>query len=683
MYSFKFGSTGTRRAVRTAASLCILLLAACGGGGSYSPPETSIPAPSIMLSVLPANISLGGSAELRWTVTPGASCTASGGWTGPEPATGMQIVRPNAVGAIAYTLTCHSPAGGTYSGDGPDAASTVTLEVSAPNVFFNTTLTSDTASALVLDPRLINPWGVAMSATSTAWAANEGSSTATLYDGNGRAQPAANPRTVALPARADGAAFEPTGIVANSSSDFVIGNAGANGPARFLFAGKRGALAGWSPAVDANQALVVYEDPTSEYTGLAIAVVGSNTYLYAADFRNRRIDVFASDFTKQEATTEQFTFADGDLPADFAPYGIQALNTGIDHTAEIYVSYAQRSGADDRESARGAGLGRIDVYGANGDLLRVLVIQGGLLDAPWGMALSPADLGVLSNRLLVANLGDGRINAFGFSTGQYSATLSDSRGIPIIVPGLHGIAFGNDMNNQPHTTLFYAAGTNDERNGSFGRLDLGANPPLLNQPPVVAITAPASGVVSTTVTVSATVTSSIAVARVDFLADDNVFATDSETPFAVEWDTTLIGNGPVLLRAIATDVDGNVGVSVEAPVTVENGASPVSLAQIQGLVFTPICSGCHDGSNPTTGALPGSQNLTAGNSFANLVDVSSREIPALLRVKPNDPANSYLIRKLEGAADIQGSRMPLGGPFLDQATIDLVKTWIAGGAMND
>jgi len=151
----------------------------------------------------------------------------------------------------------------------------------------------------------------------------------------------------------------------------------------------------------------------------------------------------------------------------------------------------------------------------------------------------------------------------------------------------------------------------------------------------------------------------------------------------VDWDTTLFGNGTALLRAVATDVDSNVGVSAEVAVTIANGAPAVSLAQIQGLVFTPICSGCHNGSNPPTGALPGSQNLTAGNSFANIVNVPSLEIPALLRVKPNDPANSYLIRKLEGAAGIQGSRMPLGGPFLDQPTIDLVKAWIASGAPNN
>jgi len=54
-----------------------------------------------------------------------------------------------------------------------------------------------------------------------------------------------------------------------------------------------------------------------------------------------------------------------------------------------------------------------------------------------------------------------------------------------------------------------------------------------------------------------------------------------------------------------------------------------------------------------------------------------------MRVKPNDADNSYIIHKLEGASDINGQRMPLGGPFLDQATIDMVKAWINAGALNN
>ena len=76
-------------------------------------------------------------------------------------------------------------------------------------------------------------------------------------------------------------------------------------------------------------------------------------------------------------------------------------------------------------------------------------------------------------------------------------------------------------------------------------------------------------------------------------------------------------------------------------------------------------------------------NLTAGNAFASLVNVASVEHPTLKRVSPGDPNNSYLIQKLEGTAGIAGARMPFGGPFLDQATIDEVATWISQGAANN
>ncbi len=74
--------------------------------------------------------------------------------------------------------------------------------------------------------------------------------------------------------------------------------------------------------------------------------------------------------------------------------------------------------------------------------------------------------------------------------------MVDSTAQPFAVPGLWGIAFGNGANNQPRNTLFYAAGTNDEANGDLGRIDLGAAP-VLNPPPVVAVTAPVGTVSGT------------------------------------------------------------------------------------------------------------------------------------------------------------------------------------------
>jgi CHRD domain/Bacterial Ig domain len=106
-----------------------------------------------------------------------------------------------------------------------------------------------------------------------------------------------------------------------------------------------------------------------------------------------------------------------------------------------------------------------------------------------------------------------------------------------------------------------------------------------------------------------------------------------------------------------------------------------TLTQLQTAIFSPICAVCHNGSGS---ALPGSMNLSsAAASFAALVSVPSVEQGSVLRVAPNDPDASYLVRKLEGAAGISGARMPLGGPFLDQATIDQVRSWIAAGAQNN
>lgn len=106
-----------------------------------------------------------------------------------------------------------------------------------------------------------------------------------------------------------------------------------------------------------------------------------------------------------------------------------------------------------------------------------------------------------------------------------------------------------------------------------------------------------------------------------------------------------------------------------------------TLTQLQTTIFSPICSGCHNGIGST---LPGAMNLTsAASTFAAIVSVASVQQPTVRRVAPNDPDASYLVRKIQGTAGITGSRMPLGGPFLDQPAIDGVRAWVSAGAQND
>jgi hypothetical protein len=103
-------------------------------------------------------------------------------------------------------------------------------------------------------------------------------------------------------------------------------------------------------------------------------------------------------------------------------------------------------------------------------------------------------------------------------------------------------------------------------------------------------------------------------------------------------------------------------------------ANQTLFQQVQTQVLTPNCNGCHVGPNAPAGL-----RLDAANSFAMLVGVQSTQVPTLLRVKPGDPDNSYLVQKIDGRATV-GGRMPLGRAPLPQASIDLVRSWIAAGA---
>jgi uncharacterized protein (TIGR03118 family) len=642
-----------------------------------------MPGATVSVTVKPTTITLGQSAVVTWSSNSGTTCTASGGWSGSLAATGTQTVTPTAAGTDTFTLSC---AGGGYGGGGMGSA---TLTVTAATAFSLTKLVADTAggTAANTDTNLVNPWGVSIPAgTAPAWVANNHTETSTLYDGNGKPQPHAAPLVVSFPAGGGGTTFDPTGIVFNkSTTDFGVTSAGKSGPAKFLFDGEGGMIAGWNPTVDATHAIAMYTDAGGAvYKGLAVAQNAGKSFLYATDFHNSKVDVFDSAFAKQTTSATAFTFADPSIPAGYAPFGIQAIANGTAGATQIYVTYAKQQAPDNHDNTNGAGLGYVDIYDTNGKLIKQLIAAGGALNAPWGVALAPSDFGSLSGALLVGNFGDGDINAYDAAAGTQIGTVKDSTGKAIATPGLWGIAFGNDANNQPHNTLFFAAGPNNEANGSYGRIDVGATPPVLNAAPVVALTVP-TGTLKGTVALSATVKDSLSVAKVEFFAGATSLGVVAAPPYTVSWNTTTVADGSVSLKATATDADGNVGSSPVSTVTVANTAPPaVTLTQLQTQIFTPICSGCHTGVGTT---LPGVQNLTTGHTFANIVGVASVEKPALLRIKASDPTNSYLIQKIEGAAGISGSQMPLGcpttQPCLDQATIDQVKAWVSAGALNN
>ena len=123
------------------------------------------------------------------------------------------------------------------------------------------------------------------------------------------------------------------------------------------------------------------------------------------------------------------------------------------------------------DDVAGAGLGMVDVFDTAGNLKQHFA-TGAPLNAPWGMAQAPSNFGTLSGAILIGNFGDGTINAFDASSGKSMGPVNSANGSAIVEHGLWGIAFGNNLSNQPSTTLFFAAGPNDEADGVYGRIDL-------------------------------------------------------------------------------------------------------------------------------------------------------------------------------------------------------------------
>lgn len=122
---------------------------------------------------------------------------------------------------------------------------------------------------------------------------------------------------------------------------------------------------------------------------------------------------------------------------------------------------------------------------------------------------------------------------------------------------------------------------------------------------------------------------------------------------------------------------------LKTPTAPAGGGDPIdptaTFTRVQNEIFTPTCAaiGCHDRLGQQSQLV-----LSADQAYGNIVNRPSVEMPSLSRIQPNDFANSYLYRKITGAG-ITGERMPLGGPPLNDAQIQLVRNWIRRGAPND
>ncbi|HET7366162.1 MAG TPA: TIGR03118 family protein [Burkholderiales bacterium] len=327
------------------------------------------------------------------------------------------------------------------------------LAQAAGNSYQQHNLVSDgTIPADHTDRNLVNAWGIAFNPTAFVWVTDNKTGVSTLYDGFG------NPQSlvVAIPGPDDTTAGSPTGIVFNGfPSDFTVNNAAS----AFIFATEEGVIAAWAPTVDRTHAIRKVARPDTVYKGLALAGNGTANFLYAADFRGAKIDVYDRNFALVSAPGG---FRDPTLPKGFAPFNIHNIQ------GNLYVAYAKQDDAKMDEVA-GAGLGFVDVFDANGRLIR-RVASRGRLNAPWGLALAPANFGRFSNRLLVGNFGDGAILAFDPHSGEFLGRLRTPEGKRLQIDGLWALVFGNGLQNQPTSTLFFTAGPDDENHGLYGTI---------------------------------------------------------------------------------------------------------------------------------------------------------------------------------------------------------------------
>jgi uncharacterized protein (TIGR03118 family) len=335
----------------------------------------------------------------------------------------------------------------------------------------NLVANSSAYSPVTVDPTLRNAWGLAWSPGGIAWVNANAGHVSELYSGEGAIiRPGVN-----IPSPTDTIGGTPTGIVFAGGAGFKLANGSG---AAFLFDGDDGVVSGWNGPANNNALRIADNSATALYKGLALTTWNGHHYLYAANFKSGKIEVWDTTFT-----SVSLPFNDPFLPAGYSPFNIQAIGSWL------FVMYA-KVGPDGEDEEAGAGFGFVDIFNPDGSFVRRFASRGSL-NAPWGVAMSPAnflddgdmdedDNGHKNDKkghdddaqkpvILVGNFGDGRINVFS-TEGQFLGQLQ-SHNKTIEIEGLWALGFA------PATAtaidpqrLYFTAGPADETDGIFGYL---------------------------------------------------------------------------------------------------------------------------------------------------------------------------------------------------------------------
>jgi len=335
-------------------------------------------------------------------------------------------------------------------------------------------LVSDGANtnAMRIDPNLVNAWGI-VAGTKAIWVNDNETGLLTTYSPVGK--PGKSIVNIPSPTAATGGS--PTGLILNNTTNFLVSNGAKTAPATYLIATEDGLIVGWNPLLGSNTVIVVNNSSSNTvpvpggnasthavYKGLAILRDESGVpHLYAANFSGGVIDEFDGHFNYVRS------FTDGNLPDSYGAFNVRNLR------GRLFVTFAKQALPEAKDDAGGPGQGVLDIFDADGTLLRRVVGQGGQLSSPWGMVVAPPNFGKFSRALLVGNFADGRINAFDLLTGKWLGALTRPNGSELFISGLWGLTFekeevpGDECGFQAQR-LYFTAGPNSESQGLVGVL---------------------------------------------------------------------------------------------------------------------------------------------------------------------------------------------------------------------
>ena len=407
---------------------------------------------------------------------------------------------------------------------GPESsapAQTTPAPTPAPvaNRYSQTNLAASKASykAQFTDPDLVDAWGVAIrpkGAGGHFWVGAGGTSFQYVGDVQASSNPALQKlfqdglKKVNIPGADsltdDSSKGKVTGVVYNgpdlNSPNFrvtkqVAGSTRFDGSARFVFVTDSGKVTAWTERSQAGDvvrvdgpAALVYDGEAdgSAFFGVAINPDTWDT-MWLADF-GAHPKIVTLDKNWKKVVTTGFVNPFGSakdgavLPGDPVPFNIQVLGSRVFVTFAISKQDPAKPGsfhsaeedaldaAAEATSGNQPDKGKLVEYDLAGKQIRIYN-DAKRLNAPWGVAIAPANFGKLSGTLLVGNFGGaGRVCAFDTTTGDYIDDLRDTQGKPVAIGGLWALQFGNGESLGDSNALYFAAGPEDEADGLFGSL---------------------------------------------------------------------------------------------------------------------------------------------------------------------------------------------------------------------